>query len=166
MVGGDIDPNTSSAGYAGTFWAGLDMFADHQVIGVGHGNFAELYPDYATRRAIDQSGKSRAAHNMVVHLLAETGLVGFALLFAGGVVLVGALRAARTTFRRLGLDAEADLSTALLVAYSGWLVVGLFQGLYHSEQFIALVGLGLGLATLASREEREAREPDASSTSS
>ena len=157
VVGGDIDPNTSSAGYAGTFWAGLDMFADNPVIGVGHGNFAELYPEYVTRRAIDQSGKSRAAHNMVVHLLAETGLVGFVLLSAGGVALVRALRGARTTFRGLGLDAEADLATALLVAYSAWLVVGLFQGLYHSEQFIALVGLGLGLATLAGREEKQAR---------
>ena len=54
--------------------AGWDMFAAYPWRGVGIGNYAVVYPDYALPRWQDPLGN---AHNYHLNIAAETGLIGF-----------------------------------------------------------------------------------------
>ena len=57
-------------------WAtAAEMFTLHPVFGVGYGNYRALYGDYLTDVESDQMD----AHNLYLELLAETGILGFAL---------------------------------------------------------------------------------------
>ncbi len=53
--------------------AGLEMFRDDILLGVGFGNFAESYEEFALLNWPDALGH---AHNYYVNLLAEVGLLG------------------------------------------------------------------------------------------
>jgi len=53
--------------------AAWGMFSDHPWLGVGIGNYAVAYPAYALPRWSDPLGH---AHNIYLHFLAETGLLG------------------------------------------------------------------------------------------
>jgi O-antigen ligase len=59
--------------------AGLEMFDDHPLIGVGLGNYAASYDAYAAPHWYDALGH---AHNFGINLLAETGLLGFLAFLA------------------------------------------------------------------------------------
>ncbi len=53
--------------------AGLHMFMDHPVLGVGIGNYADAYPRYFITIFTDPLGH---AHNYYINIAAETGLIG------------------------------------------------------------------------------------------
>ena len=80
----------------GAAWA---MLLAHPLQGVGWGGFAAAYFDHVT--AMDADNLFRLyqnSHNIVLHLLAETGLVGGALLVVPMLAWAGhALRAPRNT---------------------------------------------------------------------
>ncbi|WP_285401695.1 O-antigen ligase family protein [Luteibacter sp. ME-Dv--P-043b] len=58
----------SAAGRVDAWYAGLEMFRDHPILGVGAGNFTEY--------------NELTAHNSFVLVIAETGFVGFVLWLA------------------------------------------------------------------------------------
>jgi O-antigen ligase len=53
--------------------AGLHMFIDHPVLGVGIGNYADAYSRYFITIFTDSLGH---AHNYYINIAAETGLIG------------------------------------------------------------------------------------------
>lgn len=78
-----------SVGFRYMQWdAGLAMWADHPLRGVGIGQF-ENYSVYYGTNFIPFYGLRWSAHNTYVTLLAETGIVGLVLFLA---VVLGALR--------------------------------------------------------------------------
>lgn len=68
--------------------AGLHMFMDHPVLGVGIGNYADAYPRYFITIFTDPLGH---AHNYYINIAAETGLIGLIafLLFLLAVFVAG-----------------------------------------------------------------------------
>ncbi len=69
--------------------AGLHMFIDHPVLGVGIGNYPDAYPKYFITIFTDPLGH---AHNYYINIAAETGSIGlivfllflFTIFVAGG----------------------------------------------------------------------------------
>lgn len=64
--------------------AGLRMFGENPILGVGAGNYQFLYQEHARKLNIETRTGSREAHSLYIETLAETGLVGlaaFSLLF-------------------------------------------------------------------------------------
>jgi O-antigen ligase len=53
--------------------AGLHMFLDHPILGVGIGNYADAYPQYFITIFVDPLGH---AHNYYINIAAETGFIG------------------------------------------------------------------------------------------
>jgi O-antigen ligase len=134
----------------GLWQAGLKMWLDHPLTGVGIGQFDNYLPQYG-------AGLLRArylglgAHNLYVSMLAETGLVGLALF----CILVGA---ALIRFIRSARSANSETSALAQV----WLIVFviiLVGGLTKHDQYDKLLwlvmGIGVALQNLeAARTER------------
>ena len=59
----------------GRIWvAGLELFRDHPIVGVGSGGFARAVKPYL--------GEARTAHNAFLNVAAQTGVIGLALFVA------------------------------------------------------------------------------------
>lgn len=115
----------------------LDVFGDHPLVGAGADNFQQ---DYLARGRSTET--PRYPHSLELRTLAQTGLVGAALLLAAiGAALVAGLRAARDR------DPLARaVVTGALGAFAYWAVHG------SADWFWEIAGLGapafacLGLA--------------------
>lgn len=95
-------------------------FLDHPFTGIGIGNFRivdELYPALKTV-PLHFYVKGMSAHNVILHYLAETGLVGALALVA---LTWGGLRASYQDFRRKLNREETQVTAALCI---GMIVFG------------------------------------------
>lgn len=68
--------------------AGINMFWDHPITGVGIGNYPDAYPQYYITIFVNSLGH---AHNYYINIAAETGLIGLTafLLFLLAVFVAG-----------------------------------------------------------------------------
>ena len=68
--------------------AGVHMFLDHPLLGVGIGNYANAYPQYFITIFVDPLGH---AHNYYINIAAETGSIGLTayLLFLLAIFVAG-----------------------------------------------------------------------------
>jgi putative inorganic carbon (HCO3(-)) transporter len=79
--------------------AALGMFTDHPWLGVGIGNYALAYPQYALGRWQDPLGH---AHNYYLNIAAEAGLLGLgAYLLLFGACMAYAWRVIRRSSWRI-----------------------------------------------------------------
>ena len=130
--------------------AGLRMWSDHPLVGVGPDNFEVHYQQYSEAIGTDPRAEQRGAHNLYLESLAETGFLG-AMAFIGvlWLSLTGAWRARR----RLQGD-DALLAEGILVALGAFLVCAVtLHSAYARYEWIFL-GLGLAAGRLARRRAR------------
>ncbi|MEW6045686.1 MAG: O-antigen ligase family protein [Bacillota bacterium] len=131
-----LDPGSSSKTERLLIWEGSwRMFRDHPWWGVGLGAFSAVYPDY--RPPQSREGNVSFAHNIILNLLAETGifgLLGFTVIVA--VWLGYGLRAVR---RAKGEGRE--LPAALVASLAAMLTHQLFDGTLWSLH----IGVGFWL---------------------
>jgi len=128
------------------FWrVGLDAFEEHPLGGIGVDNFQATY---LRERHSDE--EPRAPHSLLVTALAETGLIGTALL-AVFVVAVAAVLAPAA--RRAG--PASVVAHASAVALTGWLLHAGLDWLWEMPAAgalaFAVAGLGVGATALSQR---------------
>jgi O-antigen ligase len=130
--------------------AGVRMWTDHPLVGVGPDNFEVHYLAYSQKIGIDQRPERRGAHNLYLESLAETGVLGTAAFLAViWLALTGAWRA-----RSRLVDGDALLGEGLFVALSAFLLCALtLNSAYARYQWIFL-GLGLAAGLVARRAVR------------
>ncbi len=85
-------PNTqdySTAERLAHWIAGLHMFFDHPILGVGIGNYPDAYPQYYVTIFVNSLGH---AHNYYINIAAEMGFIGLVvyLLFLLAIFVAGA----------------------------------------------------------------------------
>jgi putative inorganic carbon (HCO3(-)) transporter len=113
------------------WYAGLAMFADHLWLGVGAGNFAVFYPDYAPARWQVSLGH---AHNIFINTAAETGLTGLlAFIVAWGMALIVAVRRVQTCAGYARAVAAGVLGVLVHVS-----VHNLFDNLFVQRMYLHL----------------------------
>jgi O-antigen ligase len=118
-----LQGDTSFRQRLATSAAGLAMFADHPLLGVGLGCSVIAWPLYAPKDLYSRS--SLVTHNTVIQPLGETGILGFIpfVLFVG----FGIYHA-----RKLALDRShrslANLGAGLEIAVWGFVICGLSGG--------------------------------------
>lgn len=109
-----------------TLMVGLEVWAQHPIMGAGLGSFVHLYEELR--------GKPQVIHNTGLWLLAELGLVGF-MLFVAGFAVTALWSFSRRHAPGIGLSARIVLLTLLaFAAFSTvheimyqrifWLVIG------------------------------------------
>ena len=134
-----------------TLWRlGLDMFVHHPLLGVGTGNYSDVLGQIVGRE------EARNAHNAIVGVLSETGLVGLVtyLFFAGSIVAM--------VRRDLRTYPASPLYPYLLPLGSA-VVALLFADWIGWTSFVVWSMLFLGLYVVLAREARldrgHARQP-------
>ena len=137
------------------------MSEDHPVAGVGIANFPIESQNVRepgnlnfVRLIVDEP---LVAHNIYLQQLAETGLIGLALLMCVIVAcLASALRAARR-FDALGDGPVATLARATAVAMVGFLVASRFISDSTDRRLWIVLALGPALLGLARRQAASSR---------
>jgi putative inorganic carbon (HCO3(-)) transporter len=139
--GEDINDENYSVLERQAHWqAGLDMLRDEVVLGVGFGNYADVYDQYALINWPDALGH---AHNYYINLLAEVGIVGLtAYLLFWMAVLWQSIR----VLRKLAWP-ERGVVLGLLAVWTALAAHHLVDKLYVNNIYIHL-GVMLGLLQL------------------
>jgi len=141
----------------GSLWkVAWEMSNDHPLLGVGIGNFPLNSPDYARGYGELElvtfiAERDHVVHNVYLQLLAETGLVGIALLLALACMSFIACARAIRSFERAQSWALASLTRAVAVALAGGLAASFFISNGSDFQIWVLLALGPALLALAGR---------------
>jgi putative inorganic carbon (HCO3(-)) transporter len=143
--------------------AGLHMFADHPLTGVGQGNFLWISPRYTDNYFQIWTGQGYVAHNIFIQFLAEGGLqtLLFFLAFLGVT-----FRALRKAQRLLGSrdDDLKGFGAAVEIGLIGFLVAGFFLSSAHLDVFYWVLALGPVTLALARKTASDSRPEDATGT--
>ena len=109
-----------------TLWkAALTAFVDHPILGIGAGSFRsvkEMYPGL-TLDPVYFWVRGFSAHNLFLHYLAETGIIGATILV---MLFWRTFSLARTALRRVVYDrstGEGQLATSLALYVAGGMLL-------------------------------------------
>ena len=157
---GDSQASVTEVSYRGRtseILAGLYMFGDNPLIGVGIENYPASYQAYSRQLGLDPRIEERHAHSLYVQILAEHGLMGGVLfLFMMWVVLMG-LYHGEKELEELGFHDEAGMGTSLLIGLVGYLAAAIFLHNAYPRFFWLLLGIALAFPNVA-KNERLARQ--------
>lgn len=109
--------------------AGIRMFSEYPLTGVGPGNFPYLSPLYTGFRVQGGQGGGFVAHNTYIELLAETGFAGLLFYLLSVIITVAGLIKMKKTFvsNKILFDEYKDF-----VAISDALLLGIIAFSLHS----------------------------------
>ncbi len=140
------DADSSTQGRITEMVAGVLIFADHPLIGVGPDMYPRHYVDYARVAGGRVRPNTREAHSLPLHVAAEHGLIGLALF--GGIFVV-TMRDLLRARRRLRTT-HPDLSRLATGVFLG-LVAFLFTSVFLHASFIRYQWFLLALGGAAGR---------------
>lgn len=145
--------------------AGVRMFEEHPIFGVGLGNFGYVYwTNYSEYLQQDPAARwyARAEwvpHSIYIQSLSETGLVGTIPLFLLCVFCFRSNIQTRRHLEKLGLanrsGFEYRLSVGLDLALVGYLVSGAFIAVIYYPHLWFLLGLSTALNTACLKRQPE-----------
>ncbi|HEX8253335.1 MAG TPA: O-antigen ligase family protein [Thermoanaerobaculia bacterium] len=130
----------------------LAMFDDHLIGGVGAGNFATLYDEYAPRigmaqRDYTEPGSHEFPHGLYFELASETGILGLLTFCGASLAAFLLLLRARHVLLARGEKGRAAIASAVGIALAGYLIASVFL----HESHVRYYGLYLGLAAAVAR---------------
>lgn len=115
--------------------AGVAMWRDHPIQGVGVGEFANNLTDYATK-PLSEDKLTSGPHSIYIGVLAETGIFGLALFMC--VVFLAIRKAAQ------GARSSERTTKAMAKAWLFALIVLLVGGITKHDQYDKLLWLSMG----------------------
>lgn len=128
-----IQQDDSLVGRSNQIRAGLAMFQNNPLLGVGFGNFSANYWDYANQLGLVNVGMrassqiARHPHSLYVEILSETGIIGFITFSIFFYYLFSYMINARKKYEAHITDSDwASWMTALTFALITFLISGLF----------------------------------------
>ena len=132
----DLQSDNSFQLRLATSEAGVAMFSDHPLLGVGPGCSLIAWPLYAPTGIYARG--ALITHNTFIEALSETGIIGFICFMA---FLGLAIRHAHKLARREPSGEIAKLAAGLEIALWGFAVCGLSNGNVYTWFLYILVGL-------------------------
>jgi O-antigen ligase len=141
--------------------AGVLMFVDDPLTGVGLGNYEDRYLEYASELGLERRREEREPHSLYTEVAAETGIPG---IIAFAAIVLGAfvsLSKAGRRFREIGDEDTANLTRAISVSLIGYLVTSLFLHMAFARFFWMLIGISMATPALAERCAAGVREEPA-----
>ena len=146
--------------------AGLAMFRDSPLVGVGAGNFESAGRTYQRELGLAalslRNGSLLAPHDLYLQMVAEggaIGLLGWLIFYLGSLVLMWRTR--RRSRQLHGVDSmQGRLATGVLASLIGWGVASIFLHLADLPVLLVIVAFGAALH-LRTRDELAAAEEKA-----
>ena len=141
----------------------LLVFADHPLIGVGPGRFPAYYRLYADDVGLRVLNQDRQAHDLYLHIAAETGILGLAAFL--GIVALTLRDLIRVRRRWLTLRPDvAAMATGLMLAVVTYMTTGLFLHLSYARYFWLMLAVAGAAAQIGLRlpESAAVNEPASS----
>lgn len=135
----------------------LRTFWDHPLTGIGIGNFRivrELYPELRVE-PLQAQVKGMSAHNVLLHYLAETGLVGTIPLL---VLTVAGLRNSFRAFRHRLNTSDTQVSVALFIAMFVFAVTLLYMRAWTWAEGGYVLALLFGLSAAWYQQTAQAKQ--------
>ena len=122
------------------------MFLAHPFLGVGAGNYAERYDEYAETVGAAVSteedfSRPKFPHNLYLQIAAETGVAGLVLFGIIAALCLFNAGSAIRRFRDAGDFDSASIITSLALGLVGYLVTGLFLHGDYMRCFWLLVAM-------------------------
>jgi len=142
--------NDETANHRVELWmAGLRMWHDYPVLGVGPANFAYVRAA-GYRIAAMHDSEAYVCHSLYIQVLSELGTLGS--IAAAGVILMffritGRIRRHLRECKVDGRDWQFCLASGLQLAMLGYLVSGAFVSVFWYPHIWVLCGLAIGLNT-------------------
>jgi putative inorganic carbon (HCO3(-)) transporter len=148
--------DSSLRGRTSEVLAGLLMYRDNPILGVGVGNYFTHYLDYAEHIGLEDRAEARHAHSLYVEILAETGTLGFAAFIGFLAALFTALFRTRRYARTLP-DSKRWLSwtASLQIGVTAYLVTSIFLHGAFFRYFLLVVALALSLTHVVEKLKGE-----------
>ena len=160
LVEGEGIKDPAIKGRASGFAAGMLMFAEHPLVGVGYGNFPRFYQQYSRKMGVDPHLSDRSAHSMYIEILTEGGLLGMGSF----ALLIGLLLARLWKTRRLLDLAGNRQARSMLAAFEygliAYLVAAMFLHSAYPRYMWLLIGIGLALPKAILVEKEAAAESE------
>lgn len=123
--------------------AGIQMFADYPILGVGLGNYPVNYQKYAQIIGIEYRAEQREAHSLYAELLAERGILGFLSFGALVIFLFQSLSKARIS---LSFTPYYDEWSPYISATQVSLIAYLIAAIFLHDAFIRFLWVFVALA--------------------
>jgi O-antigen ligase len=134
-----VDIETESTRLA-AWGAAVILFTEHPAMGVGYGNYRTLFDTYVP----GAEAESVDAHNLYLELLADTGIMGFAVFFAViGMFILQVrkyLRSPDLVVRIIAVGAFGAIASALIHGFVDFLFVVSPQ---FGQLFFLILALGM-----------------------
>lgn len=141
--------------------AGMKMFSEHPLLGVGPGNFATVYWENHPRWV---RLMATAPHSIYVEGLSELGIVGFLPLVTAWFLLARLNARTRKLLRSSAAEQvrgfKYQLSLGLDLAFVGYLVSGAFLTVLYYPHLWVLLGLTAALHGATMREVSASQAPE------
>jgi O-antigen ligase len=120
-----------------------NMFLKNPVIGIGLGNYKFLYNQYKPEGTPKKENEK--PHNAYLEILAESGIIGFALFGGAFLILFNGIY---KKYRSISTTDNKILFSGLMLALIGLMIHGLSFGiLVHNHTWI-IIGLVLAAITV------------------
>jgi O-antigen ligase len=127
----------------------LMMVGDHPLLGVGSGNYEIHYPQYARVIGLDGRREERGAHSLYLEVAAENGTLGLAVFGGMLAFALSGLQRTRKAFARAGETDFLHLTTAIGIAFVGFLIGSVFLHLSYPRFFWLLAGIAMAVRGLS-----------------
>jgi O-antigen ligase len=139
------------------------MFDEHPLLGVGSGNFAPRFDEYANRIGLTVEdyaalGVPHFTHMLYLELAAETGLVGLLVFLSTAAVAFLSLRQAHAALVRRGDRRHAALAVGLGLGIAGYLITSIFLHGYLMRYLWLLYAFVAAMSRLALDDRLEMQE--------
>lgn len=164
--GGLMVEDYALRGRASENLAALEMVKAQPLFGVGFSNFSFLFNQYSKQAGLALVATERAAHNLYLEVVAETGLVGFAVFMTMLYTSFRMIYRAWVVFVRTKSRDYAGMAASFGVALLGYLVAAFFIHNAFPRYFYLMIGLSLSFEMMALTHLQELRSKDVSGNSS
>lgn len=139
--------------------AGVRIFLDHPLFGVGPGQSSKYIASYGNAEGYARVRKDMEAHNTYLQQLDETGILGFLCLFSIVAVTLRNLYRVRARWQR-ECPEYAHVATGLILAIVMFLTTSIFLHLAFMRYLALLLGLsGAAVLTYRSEELKQQVQP-------
>lgn len=147
--GGMMVEDVALRGRASENLAALEMVKSQPLFGVGFSNYSLLFNQYSKQAGLALVATERAAHNLYLEVVAETGLVGLAVFMSMLYIGLKTVFNAWKIFVKTKSHEFAGMAASFGVAFLGYLVAAFFIHNAYPRYFYLMLGLAFSFEVVA-----------------